>query len=160
MKPNENSNGKSSSGKTREVQNILQENWVKKTNTRNYFLLKKYHSVQRYKPCKFGDYDTQKIEWSLVCENMLSTKPYEHQCKYSFFGTIQNYSEKYLSTNTHRSIRVLFFSDRKTARWVSPYFKITLKRWEQVQNHKDIRSKYSFFGTIQNYSVKNTSVQT
>ena len=72
-----------------------------KKQTHKFFPFKRYRSVQRYKPCKFGDYDTQKTEWSLVCENTLSTKPYEHQCKYSFLGTIQNYSEKYLSTNTH-----------------------------------------------------------
>ena len=69
-----------------------------------------------------------KTEQSLVSENTLSTNPCKHQYKYHFSEPFKITLQKIAQyKHTHISVRLLCFSDEKTAGSVMPYSKLLLK---------------------------------
>ena len=104
---------------------------------------------RRYsKPLKINEQKYYpKTEQSLVSENMLSTNPCKHQYKYSFFRIIQNYSKEIAqSKHAHISVRVLCFSDGKTAGSILPYSKLLLNNWEFEKMFN--MTKFRIFGSF------------
>ena len=88
---------------------------------------------RRYsKPLKTYDKNiTQKTEQSLVSETTLSANPCKHQYKYPFsepFKITLQKIDKY--KHTHISVRLLCFSNEKTARSVISYLKLLLNGCE------------------------------
>ena len=74
---------------------------------------------------------TKKIEQSLVSENTLSTNPCKHQYKYPFSEPFKITLQKIAQyKHTHISVRLLCFSDEKTAGSVMPYSKLLLNGCE------------------------------
>ena len=70
---------------------------------------------------------TQKIEQNLVSENMLSTNPCKFQYKYTFLESFKTTVQKIAQyKHTRISVRLLCFSDEKTAGSIMPYSKLLL----------------------------------
>ena len=88
-----------------------------------------------------------KTEQSLVSENTLSTNPCRHQYKHPFLEpfkmTLQKIAEY---KRAHISVRLLCFSDEKTAGSVMPYSKLLLNGYEveKMFNMTKFRIFYSY----------------
>ena len=135
----------SRSRKMRDVQNNVVKKNVelkKKQNNHIFFLNKiSFSSMiqtiqvqgRRYsKPLKTYEKNiTKKTEQSLVSDNTLTTNPCKHQYKYPFSEPFKITLQKIAQyKHTHISVRLLRFSDEKTAGSVMPYSKLLLNGCE------------------------------